>query len=732
MQFLNKISDNQYDIAVINIESYSAITGKALVKALCQEIIEEKARQPAIMRVVPGQLTNEIGAFDGEKTMGNLLAIYEKLVSLSGQVLGLSPSQTTMPTFHITIPQVMITAVEEEEAMRVAAEEVAGIVANERIDQEIANAALEMQNMEMAIVRLQGDNRVQVRNYIRAYNHCVSNETLTPEAFTSCFNEGLFAEADEISTIEQITEAQGEALFGAIHRLATGQVQDLYDRTSNTIYQRLIADKTILLAGSLDSGVANIEERIEAICAFIMRNELEQEFEGVRSIDTSLSQERGNEDEELLAEERDGSENNPLEQILIELERLRQISGVDGGNPLQICNQVQIINYIRAYNDCVSNETLTAEAFTSCFNEGLFAEADETLTIEQITEAQGAALFGAIHSLATGQVQNLYDTIYQRLIADKTILNAGNVETSVGAIHNFAEGYLIQREEERQRHEKFLKFQIEFGLFTITANPVTEEEFNDLAARAALTPSFCLEIFKFLFEKTHSRDAVIYPQFLQHLLNKTDDRLFLKIAERLYNVPIYLLKLKQTLGLPLEVDSMGLDQHEVVKYYVGELQKDHRQITGNPQDYSWEIKRKAPKCSIDKLFELFNKNHNNINGLRLDIDPYGAEQTIVSTSQPQNLYIDRLYHALKHFADKNQDGKLSQEQMEMLKKNSAFLDWVCSLLPHFLQVSFIADRTNRRAVQGNAMILDIGNCGWMRDYYSFTDLRNDTTHIPAM
>jgi hypothetical protein len=97
---------------------------------------------------------------------------------------------------------------------------------------------------------------------------------------------------------------------------------------------------------------------------------------------------------------------------------------------------------------------------------------------------------------------------------------------------------------------------------------------------------------------------------------------------------------------------------------------------------------------LTKIFEVFNASTENLEMFKANLMP---KLSFDKTKAEDGL--NKLHKALKHFADKNQDKKLSEEQMEMLKKNSAFLDWVCSILPETLQKLFgVEDRVNRYVV----------------------------------
>jgi hypothetical protein len=98
--------------------------------------------------------------------------------------------------------------------------------------------------------------------------------------------------------------------------------------------------------------------------------------------------------------------------------------------------------------------------------------------------------------------------------------------------------------------------------------------------------------------------------------------------------------------------------------------------------------------NIDPLVHLFIKFNFSNQTLEQFQDSVLVPLGCSDPTEEKQHAIAKLYYALKHFADKNDDKTLSFEQMEMLKNNSPFMQfmgWICSLLPELLQIGLIAD-----------------------------------------
>lgn len=99
--------------------------------------------------------------------------------------------------------------------------------------------------------------------------------------------------------------------------------------------------------------------------------------------------------------------------------------------------------------------------------------------------------------------------------------------------------------------------------------------------------------------------------------------------------------------------------------------------------------------SLDDLFTLFNTAPASFG------EKLAEKITTITSAQltaQQKTAVEKLENALKHFGNKNEDGKLSSDQMQMLKNNTTFMKfigWVCSLLPEFLQIGPIGNCAKR-------------------------------------
>jgi hypothetical protein len=240
-----------------------------------------------------------------------------------------------------------------------------------------------------------------------------------------------------------------------------------------------------------------------------------------------------------------------------------------------------------------------------------------------------------------------------------------------------------------------------------------------------LTVENCLEIFNFLIRERPARvedlqdaSTLINPQIrygyinsafiiiLMFLNGQRNDYNIWSVGLELSSILSFCAKQKQS-GVLLDWEMDLLRGHEMVQYYVEQLGKENI-------DPIQSIIERQPRLNIDKLFEVFNIHSDDINKFRLGMSLYirfGLKIRPFSNTGDgpadavENPHITKLYLALKHFADKNQDGKLSQEQMEMLKTSNAFLDRFSTLLPELFQVGFVADITNRHNFQKEAFYL---------------------------
>lgn len=242
-------SGDEFDVNLHNIstenfrEKYANISGEDLVKEVC-EIIDITGNP---VNSIIGQLTDQIENFNQNKSIANIEALYSAFADLSGQSIG----YTHIPVFTLNIPH---------DLKSLAGQERAGA---ERISEEqrLAQQNIENNNRQQQLRAFQGDNRVQVIYYIKAYNFCVQNHQMNQEGFTNALNNRAFAVEGEEPQVEQITQEQGITLFNALRRLGNSQNIGV----NSAVYKRLTENEQVLNAGDPENLITDIQVRVNAI-----------------------------------------------------------------------------------------------------------------------------------------------------------------------------------------------------------------------------------------------------------------------------------------------------------------------------------------------------------------------------------------------------------------------------------------------------------------------------------
>ena len=102
--------------------------------------------------------------------------------------------------------------------------------------------------------------------------------------------------------------------------------------------------------------------------------------------------------------------------------------------------------------------------------------------------------------------------------------------------------------------------------------------------------------------------------------------------------------------------------------------------------------------TADGIFSAYNDNrHDFQEGVEIKWNLYYTQQEQAQIIN-HNQAISNLVQVLDYFANKNSNRKISTAQQEMLKNNSSFMeiiDYLCSLLPEFMQVSKIGEWAKR-------------------------------------
>ncbi len=255
------------------MESLRDLSGAGIVSNLCVQLNVYRG----LTNNALGTLAEQITAYDSSGEMPELVKLLEGFKALSEKSFGLG---RTFPNFTLEIPQQMLEQAETIAQQRIEEERIAEeerLAEEQRIEEERiaeaerleaermaqlkADAQLETEQRERYTSQFNGDNRVQVVNYIKAYNYCVIYSRLDAAAFTRCFNAGMFALEDETPTIDQITEDQGLRLFNALHSIAGESVIE----SCSPVYNALTSDQAILNAGDSEKYIADTEARIAAI-----------------------------------------------------------------------------------------------------------------------------------------------------------------------------------------------------------------------------------------------------------------------------------------------------------------------------------------------------------------------------------------------------------------------------------------------------------------------------------